>query len=173
MYQTSDDLWKDTNKPAKPETDTVTYLRQIEGLLDDFIRKEGVNVQGAGTNTNAIEGGDDDSGDEDVGDDKMILVNNVFEEIAKQEAALSTDKMSSSIIEKVLKHGSDKQLVQFGLGLRGYFLFLASNRYSSHVIQTFLSVFERFGATRTWRHAFRRMTPAHLCSYFGHTHNLY
>ena len=40
MYQTSDDLWKDTNKPAKPETDTVTYLRQIEGLLDDFIRKE-------------------------------------------------------------------------------------------------------------------------------------
>ena len=40
MYHTSDDLWKDTNKPTKPENDTVTYLRQIEGLLDEFVRIE-------------------------------------------------------------------------------------------------------------------------------------
>jgi nucleolar protein 9 len=141
MYQTSDDLWKDTDKPAKPESDTVTYLRQIEGLLDDFVRKESGHSIPAGTNDKTIDQDDDEEEEEeDAGDDKLILVNNVFEEIAKQEAALSTDKMSSSIIEKVLKHGSDKQLVQFGVGLQGYFLFLASNRYSSHVIQTFLSL---------------------------------
>ena len=73
-------------------------------------------------------------------EDKSILISNVFEEIRNQEAALSTDKYSSAIIEKVLKHATEKQLIQFGCGIQEYFLFLSSNRYSSHVLQTYLSL---------------------------------
>ena len=135
MYHTSDDLWKDSNKPTKPENDTVTYLRQIEGLLDEFVR---VEIEGKNTGTK-ITVTDGEEG-QNTGEEKTILINNVFEEITKQEAALSTDKMSSGIIEKVLFHASDEQLVTFAAGLQGYFLFLASNRYSSHVLQTFLSL---------------------------------
>ena len=63
-----------------------------------------------------------------------------FEEIKNQEAALSTDKYSSNIIEKVLKRATEEQLIHFGLGIQEYFLFLSSNRYSSHVLQTYLQL---------------------------------
>ena len=79
---------------------------------------------------------DDDDNDME---EKSILISNVFEEIRNQEAALSTDKYSSAIIEKVLKHATEKQLIQFDV-IQEYFLFLSSNRYSSHVLQTYLSL---------------------------------
>jgi hypothetical protein len=135
MYHISEDLWKDSKKPQKAEQDTVTYLRQIEGLLDDFSRTEFNNKNNNG-NKKLNDG--NEAEEEDAAEEKTILVKNVFEEIKNQEAALSTDKYSSNIIEKVLNHATEEQLVNFGVGIQEYFLFLSSNRYSSHVLQTYL-----------------------------------
>ena len=74
-----------------------------------FLLSDGDNCIG----DNCFGDGDDDDNDME---EKSILVSNVFEEIRNQEAALSTDKYSSAIIEKVLKHATEKQLIQFGCG---------------------------------------------------------
>ncbi len=137
MYHISEDLWKDSKKPQKAEQDTVTYLRQIEGLLDDFSRNEFNNGKKKEEDAKSME---QDEDEEDALEEKKILIKNVFEEIKNQEAALSTDKYSSNIIEKVLKHATEEQLIHFGLGIQEYFLFLSSNRYSSHVLQTYLQL---------------------------------
>ena len=137
MYHISEDLWKDSKKPQKAEQDTVTYLRQIEGLLDDFSRNEFNNGKKKEEDAKSME---QDEDEEDASEEKNILIKNVFEEIKNQEAALSTDKYSSNIIEKVLKHATEEQLIHFGLGIQEYFLFLSSNRYSSHVLQTYLQL---------------------------------
>lgn len=70
------------------------------------------------------------------GDVTVLLVS----QIGKQQASLATNKHASLVLEKLLRVSSPKQLRNFFRGLAGYFNFLAFNRFSTHVLETLLSL---------------------------------
>ena len=61
-------------------------------------------------------------------------------QIGKQQASLATNKHCSLVLEKLLRNSSHEQLKTFFRGLRGYFNFLGFNRFSTHVLETLLSL---------------------------------
>lgn len=64
-----------------------------------------------------------------------ILVNNVLSEIKNRCGSLASDRKTSLIIEKLVLLSYVPQLIEFCRKLSPYVLFLAKNRYSSHVLQ--------------------------------------
>jgi len=53
---------------------------------------------------------------------------------------LATNKHCSLVLEKLLRASSPEQLKSFFRGLYGYFNFLGFNRFSTHVLETLLSL---------------------------------
>jgi nucleolar protein 9 len=139
-YYKNQELLEGAHKPKSPDPETITYLCQIEGLLDSHAAKMNKNQQasnGQQKNDSDENMEEDDSDDEEQLD---LLVNNVHEEISGQQAGLSIDKSASVILEKLLTLSTPAQLRQFGASLRGYFLFLSSHRFGSHVLQKFMTL---------------------------------
>lgn len=64
-----------------------------------------------------------------------ILVNNVLSEIKNRCGSLASDRKTSLIIEKLVLLSDIPQIIEFCRKLSPYSLFLAKNRYSSHVLQ--------------------------------------
>ena len=136
-YYKNKELLEDAHKPKSPDTETINYLCQIEGLLDSHTSK---NKQQQ-NHQNQNEEDDSDSDDPDDRKEQLdLLVNNVHDEISGQQAGLSIDKSASIILEKLLVLSTPAQLRQFGASMRGYFLFLSSHRFGSHVLQKFMSL---------------------------------
>ena len=141
-YYKNKDLLEGAHKPKSPDTETINYLCQIEGLLDDHRTANDPSQQHHRGGSKTTE--DDDDQEEDAEEERReqlaLLVNNVHDEIAGQQAALSIDKSASMILEKLLVLSTPAQLRQFGASLRGYFVFLSSHRFGSHVLQKFLTL---------------------------------
>merc|ERR1712093_32192 len=73
-----------------------------------------------------------------VVEQRFLLIENVYEEIAQQQGSLATDKTASKVLEKLLRYSNAIQVRKFALGLQGYCLFLCAHRFGSHVLETFL-----------------------------------
>lgn len=114
--------------PRRPAKETISYLTQIEPVLDQF--DEGDAQQ--------LHRDDDDNDSDDVGREQML--DNVLEEIKHQTASIMEDRKGSVVAEKIAKRLTPLQLRVVLSRCRGYMLSLANNRYSSHVLQTLLSL---------------------------------
>ena len=102
--------WKSFNKPRRVEPDLLSYFREVETLLDNPV--------------------------EDV--DETLLIQNIYDEMKHNEASLASDKRGSEVLEKIVKKSTSFQLRTLLNGFCDYHAFLATNRYSSHVLQLVL-----------------------------------
>lgn len=118
--------------PRRASKETISYLTQIEPVLDQFDDSDYGAVGGG----RGREGGGDDE-DDDVGREQML--DNVLEEIKHQTASIMEDRKCSVVAEKIARRLTPLQLRVVLSRCRGYMLSLANNRYSSHVLQTLLS----------------------------------
>eukprot|EP00752_Nemacystus_decipiens_P012526 g11094.t1 len=117
--------------PRRAAKEIITYLSQVEPVIDQFAQDD--HSYGAG-------GGDDeeDDDDNDVGREQMM--DNILEELKHQTASIMEDRQGSVVAEKIARRLTPLQLRTMLSRCRGYMLSLANNRYSSHVLQTLLSV---------------------------------
>lgn len=113
--------------PRRAAKEIISYLSQVEPVIDQFAQDD--HSYGAG--------GDDDE-DEDVGREQMM--DNILEELKHQTASIMEDRQGSVVAEKIARRLTPLQLRTMLSRCRGYMLSLANNRYSSHVLQTLLSV---------------------------------
>lgn len=113
--------------PRRAAKEIISYLSQVEPVIDQFAQDD--HSYGAG--------GDDDD-DEDVGREQMM--DNILEELKHQTASIMEDRQGSVVAEKIARRLTPLQLRTMLGRCRGYMLSLANNRYSSHVLQTLLSV---------------------------------
>ena len=113
--------------PRRAAKEIISYLSQVEPVIDQFAQDD--HSYGAG--------GDDDE-DEDVGREQMM--DNILEELKHQTASIMEDRQGSVVAEKIARRLTPLQLRTMLGRCRGYMLSLANNRYSSHVLQTLLSV---------------------------------
>ena len=147
-YYKNKELLEDAHKPKSPDSETITYLCQIEGVLDSHSKSVAVAAaaaaSGGRSSKSRVDDEEDDDEDMETEEERKemldLLVNNVHDEIAGQQAGLAIDKSASMIMEKLLALSTPAQLRQFGASMRGYFLFLSSHRFGSHVLQKFLSL---------------------------------
>jgi hypothetical protein len=111
MSYQEDDPRDAENKPRKLEEDdeVVTYLKS----LDERLSEEGLDQA-----------------------DAEVLAENVLTEIKTRTASAACDRRTNLIIEKLSQACSLPNLLQIIERFSPYAEFLASNRYSSHVIQT-------------------------------------
>ena len=116
--------------PRRAAKEIISYLSQVEPVIDQFAQDDHSYSYGGG--------GDDDDDDDDVGREQMM--DNILEELKHQTASIMEDRQGSVVAEKIVRRLTPVQL-RIMLGrCRGYMLSLANNRYSSHVLQTLLSV---------------------------------
>lgn len=116
--------------PRRAAKETISYLSQIEPVLDQF------DEDTRGYERSGGEDGDDDE-DDDVGREQML--DNVLEELKHQTASIMEDRKGSVVAEKIARRLTPSQLRVVLSRCSGYILSLANNRYSSHVLQTLLS----------------------------------
>lgn len=96
-------------KPRRLEDDTAEYLMKIEMQLSK-----------------------DSMLDED---EKSNLIENVLSEVSQRTASASCDRRTNFLIEKLCSTASVKNLVEIIKSFIPYAIFLARNRYSSHILQ--------------------------------------
>lgn len=113
--------------PRRAAKETISYLSQIEPVIDQFAQDD----------HSYAEGGDEEA-EEEVGREQML--DNVLEELKHQTASIMEDRQGSVVAEKIARRLTPLQLRVMLSRCRGYMLSLANNRYSSHVMQTLLSV---------------------------------
>lgn len=114
--------------PRRAAKEIISYLSQVEPVIDQYAQDD--HSYGGG--------GDDDDDDEDVGREQMM--DNILDELKHQTASIMEDRQGSVVAEKIVRRLTPLQLRTMLGRCRGYMLSLANNRYSSHVLQTLLSV---------------------------------
>jgi hypothetical protein len=101
------------NKPRRLEEgasdETFTYLRALD---DQQLSKEGLEPA-----------------------DLEVLVDNVLSEIKSRAASAASDRRTNDIVEKLILASNLAQAVQFMNLFAPYAVFLARNRFSSHLLQ--------------------------------------
>ena len=112
--------------PRRAAKETISYLSQVEPVIDKFAQDD------------HSYGGRDEEEDEDVGREQMM--DNILEELKHQTASIMEDRQGSVVAEKIVRRLTPLQLRVMLSRCGGYMLSLANNRYSSHVLQTLLSV---------------------------------
>ncbi|CAN0306118.1 unnamed protein product, partial [Ectocarpus sp. 8 AP-2014] len=113
--------------PRRAAKEIISYLSQVETVIDQYAQDD-----------HSYGGADDDDDDVDVGREQ--LMDNILEELKHQTASIMEDRQGSVVAEKMARRLSPLQLRTMLSRCRGYMLSLANNRYSSHVLQTLLSV---------------------------------
>ncbi|KAJ3208037.1 Nucleolar protein 9 [Entophlyctis luteolus] len=120
-YKDSDRLLphRDPNLPNQPELgfvdpDVQVYFLSIEKMMNeqDFPTEE----------------------------DRLLFVENVYKEVGSNHIKLAADSECSRVLEKLIRLSSDFQIRRLMKGSMGLFNELFRHRFSSHVMQTLLSV---------------------------------
>lgn len=119
--------------PRRAAKETISYLSQVEPVIDQFAQDD--HSYGGGDGRGEHE---DDADDGDV--DREQMLDNVLEELKHQTASIMEDRQGSVVAEKIVRRLTPLQLRVMLSRCRGYMLSLGNNRYSSHVLQTLLSV---------------------------------
>jgi hypothetical protein len=109
----SNPLDANQDKPRRLEDETATYLAEIEQQF------------------NAI--------DEDDTDTRSVLVQNVLTEIQSRTASAACDRRTNYLLEKLCSYADYSLILQLLQRWTVYAIFLARNRYASHVVQTIIS----------------------------------
>ncbi|CAN0036477.1 unnamed protein product [Scytosiphon promiscuus] len=112
--------------PRRAAKEIISYLSQVETVIEQYAQDE-----------HSYETGGDEE-DDDVGREQMM--DNILEELKHQTASIMEDRQGSVVAEKMARRLTPLQLRTMLSRCRGYMLSLANNRYSSHVLQTLLSV---------------------------------
>jgi hypothetical protein len=73
-------------------------------------------------------------------EERSILIDNVFEEIAGKEIPVSVDKRCSIVLESLVAQAGLDQLNRYFVPMKGRYASLLTNRNASHVIDRFLEV---------------------------------
>ncbi len=123
------DGWK---RPRKADSETVSYLREVEEELKRITEVDEDRAHEQATN---VDGGDHTS--------MPLLIDNVLAEIRYNTASLMCDKDSSMVLEQILHASASNPNKAIALILsrcEPYFLCLATNRFASHVLQTLLDL---------------------------------
>lgn len=102
-----DDNTELADKPRRLEEETSNYLCQIETQFTDKLDAE----------------------------EKQILVENVLSEIKTRTASATCDRRTNFMMEKICLAADLKCLLEITRRCSPYGVFLARNRYSSHVLQ--------------------------------------
>lgn len=97
----------DADKPRRLEDSTAEYLEKIDVQFSEIKDSE----------------------------EKIILIENVLTEIHQRIASAACDKRTNYLIEQMCFAADTKNLFRLVSRLVPYALFLARNRYSSHVLQ--------------------------------------
>ena len=118
--------------PRRAAKETLSYLSQIEPVIDQFADDDPSACEHGGTD------GVEEDDEVDVGREQML--ENVLDELKHQTASIMEDKHGSVVTEKIARCLTPPQLRVMLSRCRGYMLSLANNRYSSHVLQTLLSL---------------------------------
>ena len=95
------------DKPRRLEEDTASYLADIELQFSDELEAE----------------------------DKDTLIENVLAEIKQRTASAASDRRTNFLIEKMCMAANAKNLLDVAVRLSPYSVFLARNRFSSHILQ--------------------------------------
>ncbi len=130
-----------STRPRRPDTETLTYLRSLEPLIDKsvgLLLQQQQQQRRPGT-PHDVEGPDGDEAEEEA-EERRLLVSNLIDELTFKVASLAMDRHAAPVLEKLARLCTRKQLACLFEGCLGYAASLASNRYSSHVMQTFLSL---------------------------------
>lgn len=112
------------DKPRRLEDETVNYLKQIDAQFTDKIDDE----------------------------ERTILIQNVLTEIKTRTASALCDRNTNYLLEKMCTGADVTTILEILERCTPYAVFLARNRYSSHVLQTLISrlcyiiKFEDYGA---------------------------
>jgi hypothetical protein len=104
------------NRPRKMDEENAAYLQGVASIL----AQQAQQFKQTGSS----------------GDD--MLAENVWESIDTCMASAASDKKCSPIIESLLGVSNNEQIKRFLHGCKGYFVFLFTNRFSSHVLQKVL-----------------------------------
>lgn len=130
------------SRPRRPESETLTYLRSLEPVIDKSITallQQNSNQRGTIVN-DAQKRYQEVEEEENEAEERSLLVQNLIDELTFKVASLAMDRHAAPTLEKVARLCTRKQLAHLLHGCLGYAACLASNRYSSHVLQTFLSL---------------------------------
>lgn len=100
-------------KPRRLEDDTASYLLQMEQELETLPREDA--------------------------EARSILIENVFQEIENRSASAACDRRTNFIVEKLCTEASMPQLLECMAKWTQYVIFLARNRFASHILQTLLA----------------------------------
>lgn len=100
-------------KPRKLEDDTAVYLAQMDVEFDKIPL-------------------------DDI-ESRSVLVENVIREVEHRLASASCDRRTNFIIEKLVTDGSLEILVECMKKCKEYVVFLARNRFASHIVQSMLA----------------------------------
>ena len=109
--ENSNDGGDQSEKPRRLEDETADYLAKIELQFTDALDQE----------------------------DKLNLVENVLTEINQRTASAACDRRTNYLIEKLCFAADLKNLLIVTNRFIPYSVFLARNRYSSHVMQAVLA----------------------------------
>lgn len=101
-------------KPRRLEDATAEYLAEISNQYAELCKR---------------------SHQEDVEESKAVLVENVLKEISSRTASAACDRRTNYIMEQLCFEATLPMLVQLLQSWAPYAVFLARNRFASHIIQ--------------------------------------
>ncbi|RYH17587.1 hypothetical protein EON65_28375 [archaeon] len=104
-------------KPRRLEDTTAAYLADIEIQYNELCKK---------------------LNSEETAENKSILVNNVFQEIHTRTASAACDRRTNYILEQLCFEADFSMTVSLLESWIVYAVFLARNRYGSHVVQVLI-----------------------------------
>eukprot|EP01029_Cantina_marsupialis_P008657 TRINITY_DN2040_c0_g2_i1.p1 TRINITY_DN2040_c0_g2~~TRINITY_DN2040_c0_g2_i1.p1 ORF type:complete len:725 (+),score=194.54 TRINITY_DN2040_c0_g2_i1:89-2176(+) len=104
------------NSPRHLDADTEAYLKNMEQPLKNALV--------------------DENGAEEV----EMLIGAIHEEIKGKQGSAACGRHTNEFLEVVLRHSTNEQLRSFMQSLKPYYVFLMTHRFSSHVMQTALSL---------------------------------
>jgi nucleolar protein 9 len=145
-FDDGDDEGKDVGAFKKPhklsgavpaDEDLVAYFRALEVPLSDALaRVRGLApALGAPTAPAPLQ-----SVAALQEEEPLLLVAGAHREARGRHASLASHKKCSRVVESLLRASAAAQLLRFWEGLAPYAPYLCCNRYSSHVLQTLLSL---------------------------------
>ncbi|KAJ3215848.1 Nucleolar protein 9 [Dinochytrium kinnereticum] len=67
-----------------------------------------------------------------------LFMENVFREVSELNIKVAGDPLCSRIVEKIIRHASDAQLLELAVGFRNMYADMFRHRFASHVVQALL-----------------------------------
>ncbi|GMG26383.1 unnamed protein product [Ambrosiozyma monospora] len=121
------DEQQDEQQEELETAEVVTNINSFFGLVDSTELEYFKSAEST-LNVNAFE----------TTDERLNFINSVFEESRGKELKLVTNQICSKLMERLIQHANEQQIKQLFRAFNGNFIQLSNQKYSSHVMETFL-----------------------------------